>query len=206
MVVTKSPTTAMLRVLALLMVVVMSVGATSCVRVSRERTLPPSIRSVSVPMIINRTAEVGLEEDATLFLQKEFMADGRLKLVGEGQSDAIVLVTLKRFRERNVDLGDGSFPRQVEVELVADVFVVRNEVGRPRVGPNRQVSSKAIGRVDTRRNTFETEAQRRDRLYRVFARRVVQEVLTGDMAVPEYLEERREQQEENLEEAPPSLL
>jgi hypothetical protein len=86
------------------------------------------------------------------------------------------------------------------------VFVVRNEVGRPRVGPNRQVSSKAIGRVDTRRNTFETEAQRRDRLYRVFARRVVQEVLTGDMAVPEYLEERREQQEENLEEAPPSLL
>jgi hypothetical protein len=206
MAVTKSPTTAVLRVLALLMVVVMSVGASSCVRVSRERTLPPSIRSVSVPMIINRTAEVGLEEDATLYLQKEFMADGRLKLVGEGQSDAIILVTLKRYRERNVDIGDGGFPRQVEVELVADVFVVRNEVGRPRIGPNRQVSSKSIGRVDTRRNTYETQAQRMERLYHVFARQVVQEVLTGDMAMPEYLEERQKQEEEKLDEGPPSLL
>jgi len=195
-----------MRFLSLMMLVAITLGTASCVKVSRERTLPPSIRNVAIPMVINRSAEIGIEEDATVYIQREFLADGRLEVTGEDRADAIIFVTVKRFNDRVVDFGDGRFPRQVELDMIADVYVVRNEVGHPRIGPNRQVNARAIGRVDARRSTFEPEPVRRERLMKAFARQVVLEVLTGDMAKPEYIIERERREQEPDEDAPPRFL
>jgi hypothetical protein len=194
------------RIAGLCLLVALATGTAACVKVSRERTLPPSIRSVAVPMVINRSAEIGLEEDATIRIQEEFLADGRLEVTGQDRADAVVYVTIKRFNDRIIDFGDGSFPRQAELDLDADVYVVRNEAGQPRIGPNRQVNTRTIVRVDARRTNFEPEPVRRERMLREFARKVVLEVLTGDMAKPEYILEREQREQDQTEDEPPSFL
>jgi hypothetical protein len=184
------------RIAGLCLLVALATGTAACVKVSRERTLPPSIRSVAVPMVINRSAEIGLEEDATIRIQEEFLADGRLEVTGQDRADAVVYVTIKRFNDRIIDFGDGSFPRQAELDLDADVYVVRNEAGQTRT----------TVRVDARRTNFEPEPVRRERMLREFARKVVLEVLTGDMAKPEYILEREQREQDQTEDEPPSFL
>ena len=66
--------------LLITLLAILLLGCSACMRIPRQRTLPPSIRSLSIPVFINRTAEPQLEDDATVFAQEEFLADGRLDM------------------------------------------------------------------------------------------------------------------------------
>src|SRR5690606_13916043 len=71
---------------------------TGCATIVRERTLPPSIRSVYVPMAINRTAEIGLEERMTVAVQEELLADGRIEQARLArEADAIVRMAIVEY-------------------------------------------------------------------------------------------------------------
>lgn len=147
--------------------------------VSRERTLPKSIRTIYVPMFLNRSEEIGLEEQATILAQEEFLADGRLEAKGPKDADAIVQVTLKKFIY-DVKGTDNDFAEFVEVTMRAGVRIERNEPGRPLIGGERQIEAKSFANVDKRSISFEPEPVWRERMLRELARLVVQETLTGD--------------------------
>jgi len=152
---------------------------TGCARTSRERTLPPSIRAVTVPMIVNRTAEPGLEELATVAIQRQFLADGRLNLVREQEADAIIRITLTDFDAPGRVFDTDDFPRMQRMELTATVEILQNVPEQPVFGGVRTVRSSELRSSDTRRITFEPEPRARERLMERFAREVVREVLTG---------------------------
>ncbi len=150
-----------------------------CARVSRERTLPPSIRRVEVPMFVNRSAEPGIEEDATIYAQEEFLADGRLDLVRESEADAIVNVELTGFDDTAQGFDSDDFPRQTRYTVTADIRIYQNSPGRPQFGPKRTVTASRSFNNDTRRITYETKGAGRELVLRELARRIVLEVLTG---------------------------
>ncbi len=164
----------LLTILALVVAVV-----SGCARVSRERTLPPSIRSVDVPLFVNRTAEPGLEEDVTIYTQEEFLADGRLDLVRQNEADAIVNVELTGFEEQAEGFDSDDFPRQTRYTVSADVRILQNIPGQPQFGPRRKVSATRSFINDTRRITYETKNAGRELVLKELARRIVLEVLTG---------------------------
>lgn len=150
-----------------------------CARVPRERTLPPSIRAVTVPVFVNRTAEPGLEELATVATQREFLADGRLRLVRQEEADAIIRVTLTEYEAPGASFDTDDFPRMTRLELTARIEILQNIPDQPVFGGPRTVVAREVSVSDKRRITFEPEPRARDRLLQRLAREIVREVLTG---------------------------
>ncbi|CAN5468623.1 hypothetical protein BH09SUM1_BH09SUM1_21470 [soil metagenome] len=174
---------------ALLCVVMM---ATGCTPLARERTLPPSIRSVNVPMMVNRTAEPGLEELITTEFQKEILADGRLNLVEEKQADAVVRVQLDDFDGVSSSLDRDDFATSKLYKLNASMTIEENIPGRPQIGGSRPVRSVMGANVDPRTTTFDPEPRNMELLARTVARNLLVELITGDYTDAEKIEKKAE--------------
>jgi len=155
-------------------------GLSGCQTISAQRTLPPSIRTVAVPVFVNRSAEPGIEETATVFTQEEFLADGRLNLVRPDDADAIVNVVINDYRLRGINFDTDDFARDQAIEVRATVTINRNAPGRPEIGGPRIVTASAYYRSDKRRIGFEPEPVGRERALRDLARSIVREVITGE--------------------------
>lgn len=155
------------------------IGLSGCAITSRSRTLPPSIRSVTVPMVVNRSAEPGIEEKTTVLTQKEFLADGRLDLRPLNDADAVIEVIITDFLADSASLDSDDFPRRTRYTVEAEVRIVQNIPGRPLVGGVRSVRASHSSTSDKRRITFEPEPDAHERLLETLARRIVREVLTG---------------------------
>ena len=151
----------------------------SCARVSRERTLPPSINSIYIPMAVNRSAEIGIEEDLTAYIQEEFLADGRLELDTRRASDAHVIITITDFDEEAQTFDTENYPRRVRQSITLKIEIIQNVPGKPAFGPPRRVEASRTFNNDARTITYVPEPQGRDSVLRECARKAVQEVITG---------------------------
>lgn len=68
-----------------------------CVGYRVGSMLPPDIRSVYVPVFINRTGEPQIETETTRATIEALQVDGSFKVAAEDQADAILYVTLLRY-------------------------------------------------------------------------------------------------------------
>ncbi len=177
------------RWMAALLAAVLGAGALSaCAPLVRERTLPPSIRTVYVPMIVNRTSEPGLEERIVVAVQEEILADGRLRLENRRRADAQVRIFLTEYYDRPLTFDIDGFATNRIYELHGDILLEENIPGRPQIGDFRPVRAEHFYEADPRRTTFDPEPRSKEELYRKFAREVVLELLTGELEQPEEVE------------------
>ncbi|MBI3815416.1 MAG: LptE family protein [Nitrospinae bacterium] len=58
--------------------------------VGKGSSLPPHIKTVSIPIFFNKSGEPNIEFEITNRIRDGFIEDGRLKLVGDGNSDLIL--------------------------------------------------------------------------------------------------------------------
>jgi hypothetical protein len=72
-------------------------AAAGCAGYRLGSTLPPGLRSVHVPVFVNRTAEPQLENDATQAAMAEFQKDGTLRVAPAAEADAVLEVELTAF-------------------------------------------------------------------------------------------------------------
>ncbi len=151
-----------------------------CTTYPRTRTLPNSIRTIYVPMAVNRTAEPAIEERMTQFVQEEFLADGRLRLVQRKKADAVVEIEIRKFDSIGSDSGVSDFMTRRNVSIEAKLNIFRNIPGRPKIGGERKVTAQSGFNTDTRSTGFVPEPDWKDQILREFARAAVREVLTGD--------------------------
>lgn len=154
--------------------------AIGCGAIPRTRTLPPSIRNVYVPMVVNRSAEPAIEETLTRMFQEEILADGRLDLVQKNRADAIVEVTIRRVDRKGVDFSSDDFATGQRYEVAMTMSVLENIPGRPRIGGERKVSIKYGFNADTRTTTYDPEPDILDRTMREAARALNLELMTGE--------------------------
>lgn len=165
----------------LLLVLLIGVAATTgCTPLVRERTLPPSIRNVYIPMVVNRTAEPAIEEDLTVALQEEFLADGRLNVTSEKDADAILRITLQDFSNPARGLDSDDFATSQSYDVEANILVEENIPGHPAIGGKRRVRSISTFNADQRTTTYITEPEVKRSLYRQMARQIVLETITGN--------------------------
>ncbi len=167
------------RYFAFSMLLLMFGGMIACSPLVRERTLPPSIRSVYIPMIINRTQEPGLEEELTEALQWEVMADGRLNVVSKKHADATIEVILTGFNDYPFNLDDNDFGVVKVWELRGMIYVYENVPGRPIVGEPRDFTLEYGFNDDPRTTTFDPEPRQKEKLADLFAKTAVLEILLG---------------------------
>ncbi len=164
-----------------LLVACFAILMSGCSTVVRQRTLPPSVRSVYVPMIQNRTSEPGLEELLTVAVQREILADGRLDVLKEKDADATLYVTVTRFDEKPLTFDSDNFGTQKTYNVEAIFQVVENIPGRPAIGGDRDIEVEVFYNDDPRSTTFNPEPRERDEMARVFSQVLVLELMTGSL-------------------------
>lgn len=166
------------------LLILLPIGATliaGCQPIVRERTLPPSIRTISVPMAFNRTAEPAFEEYLTIAVQEEFDYDGRLKRARRTQdADAIIRIFITDWDTSTFALDADGFPVAQEHAVRVHIHIFENIPGLPMIGEPRVVDEIFIFHADPRATTFDPEPRRRDQFARALARSIVMEVITGE--------------------------
>jgi Lipopolysaccharide-assembly len=83
--------------------------------------LPERVRTVGIPMFRNRTMEYGVKERITDRVVREFINDGRLKVVRPGKADAVLECEILKYEisGRQYDDEDHAIGFLVDVELEA---------------------------------------------------------------------------------------
>ena len=71
---------------------------TSCGFYSLSGSLPPHIKTISIPMVENETAEFGIAESLSDGIQNRFNDEGILKIVNKN-SDSILRGTIKEITD-----------------------------------------------------------------------------------------------------------
>ena len=95
-------------------------------------TLPPGVRSIYVPAIINQCGEPQAELEATRATIQEFQKDGNLWIRPEDQADAVLKVTLVKYslEPLRFDRNSGKTAQEYRVILSAQYTLAYKKSGQ----------------------------------------------------------------------------
>jgi hypothetical protein len=158
-----------------------------CTPIPRARTLPPTIRSVYIPMFTNDTSEPAIEELATRVTQQEFLADGRLRLDQRKRADAWVECRITEFNHTPASLEVDDFPAFNTMSIRVAVTVRENLPTAPPLGGVRNVTAQFTYPSDLRRSVAVLDVEASHRLMEDLARQIVREVITGEYGERTYV-------------------
>ncbi|MBI3985348.1 MAG: LptE family protein [Lentisphaerae bacterium] len=107
-------------------------------------SLPPNIKSIYVPVFVNKCGEPLIEVEATNETIGEFQREGTLKVTGEDKADAILQVTLDTvtLTPLRYDRERTSTPSEYRMTLTAS-FVLKRAASTEVVGEEPSVSGEA---------------------------------------------------------------
>lgn len=145
--------------------------------VSPHRTLPERIQTVYIPMPRNESFEYGFEEMLARELHQEFLADGRVQVVGRHQADSVLNTTITDFRRIVASTNADGYPHTDEAIITATVSLTEPGRDEPTVNLDGLTSTRMFI-SDTRRSQFSPEPEWRQDLLRGLAQEIVFTVLT----------------------------
>jgi hypothetical protein len=94
----------------------------------RSDLFPKDIRSVYVEPFINRTRDVGIEQELTSALRSEFYRRGELQVVDQvDQADAILSGVVRTFDSLTASVNNSNEVLQYEATMIVDVTFRRRE-------------------------------------------------------------------------------
>lgn len=94
-------------------------------------TLPPEVKSIGIPIFVNRTSRPELEQRVTEAVIDEFSTRGRLRiLAGEEGADAVLRGTLYTYTTMPVVLNEQGRARRYEILITADVTLTQAATDR----------------------------------------------------------------------------
>jgi len=173
------------------------------------RILPEHIKRIYIREFKNQSRLFGAQADLTLYVNDEFMSDGRLDVVQNERADVRLEGTIRRFNEFTNATGGDRIPlfNQMTMECRVELW---DPYDSDRVAPIATYTVPATIQyvTDDRRSIAETDAEARDRLLRQMASNIVRAVLTGQPDPRKPSEEkaiRRWQQRNNPAEREPVL-
>ncbi|MGE5176534.1 MAG: LPS assembly lipoprotein LptE [Hyphomicrobiales bacterium] len=115
------------RLVAAILVVAL---ATSGCGYTLSSVLPTYIKTLAVPVFANNTVEFGLSDDVTQAIVNAFLADRRLRIVGEREADSVLRGTVVSYK--NQVFGYTQQERATEYEIVLTVKVLFRDLVKNR--------------------------------------------------------------------------
>jgi outer membrane lipopolysaccharide assembly protein LptE/RlpB len=113
----------------LLAALLIGIGAGGC-GYTLSSVLPAHIKTLAVPVFTNNTVEYGLSDDVTQAMADAFLREGRLRLVGERDADAVLRGTVVSYK--NQVFGYTRTERAEEYEIVLVVKVLFRDLVKNR--------------------------------------------------------------------------
>ena len=138
----------------LLLFTAIMLSLTSCVYYSMAGSIPPHIKSISIPMVENQTVEFGISEAVTDNLVNQFLESNILKLVEEKKADSILKGKVIHVKDapytytRNESVTEYRFTITMDLEwfdVLKDKVIIKKQYsGFGAYGLNGDISSDEI--------------------------------------------------------------
>jgi hypothetical protein len=145
-----------------------------------SRTLPSYIHRIYIREFKNNSRYFGAQADLTLYVNDEFMSDGRLDVVQSERSDVRLEGKIKSFKETPSGVSSDYFPliSNMEMECTIELW---DPYDPDRLVPLYRFKVPCVVQYisDPRRSISETQTEARDRLLRQMAKNIVQAVISG---------------------------
>lgn len=145
-----------------------------------SRTLPTYINRIYVREFKNNSRVFGAQADLTLYVNDEFMLDGRLDVVQSARSDVRLEGRIKFIHEEPNGFTSDEFPliSVVEMETIVELW---DPYDPDRLVPLYRFHVPTVIQYlsDPRRSISETNTEARERLLRQAAKDIVRTVMTG---------------------------
>lgn len=110
--------------LLLVSVVLVTVAACGYHLAGRGNTLPPTVKSIGIPIFVNKTSRSELEQRVTEHVIEEFSTRGRLRILpGEEGADAVLNGTLYSYTTTPVTLNAQGRASRYEILITARVVL-----------------------------------------------------------------------------------
>jgi len=84
---------------------------------SFKGSLPPHLRTVAIPAIVNETAEFGVAEDLGELVMARFMRDGLLRVTDEGRADSRLVLSFTQISEAPFAYNQDEVTSQVRLTI-----------------------------------------------------------------------------------------
>lgn len=95
----------------------------------RGEFLPPEIRGIAIPIFVNQTSEVGIENYFTAALVEEFTRSKRLQLVRENRAEATVKGVIKSYSSVPITFDAKSQVQEYRCSVTVGVSLVEKGSG-----------------------------------------------------------------------------
>lgn len=117
---------------ALLACALLMTSAGGCVGYRLGSTLPPDLRSVHVPPVVNNSGEPLLELVTTRELLQELQRDGTLKVAAADQADSLLEITLVGFQQSPLryERDNPKATREYRQEITAQIVFKNVRTGK----------------------------------------------------------------------------
>jgi Lipopolysaccharide-assembly len=92
--------------------------------------LPADVHTISIGPIQNSTREVGLDKQLSEALEDEVVSRGRLKVVPQGQGEAVLAGTIRNYLNRPISFSARDEALQYQASLDVDLELRRTDNGK----------------------------------------------------------------------------
>ena len=96
------------------------VACTAC-GYSGRALLPSHIKTVYIPPFVNDTTRSGIEQDITTAVTDAFVADGRLRVVAEGEADSVLRGVIIKYETGPLTFDRAQTVNEFKVEVAVSV-------------------------------------------------------------------------------------
>lgn len=168
----------LLRLTAFIGVLVLIILFVSCA--TMKPTLPPHIKSIAIPTFSNNSLQYGIETTLTDYVIKQFLMDGRLRVVSKDQADALLEGTIRKYLLEPLTYDVNNVVTQYRIKIVLDIRFIDLKENKV-LWEQKEVGGITGGRTtyNVSGNNIETEIEARQRIYKELAESVVNRVIYG---------------------------
>jgi hypothetical protein len=117
----------MIRLLSACMAVFL---AASCASYTPSVNLPSDVKTVAVPIYVNKTDRYEMEQYVTQKTLDEFLKDGKVSIADEKTADAIIKCRLKKYVLTPTRFDINQIPQEYMLRIYMDVYFFDNRAQR----------------------------------------------------------------------------
>ena len=88
--------------------------------------LPAGVTSLAIPTFSNQTLEPGIEVPLTQSFLREFMFDGRIKVLSPNEANTTLEGIIKNFRIRSVSYDESGLAQEYQVAITVDLTLTKS--------------------------------------------------------------------------------
>lgn len=98
----------------------------SCATYSPQVTLPSYIKSIAIPIFINKTDRYNIESYITQKTIDAFLADGSVAIKDEKNADAILKCRISKYIHTPIQFNTNQIPQQYRLRIYLEIYFFDN--------------------------------------------------------------------------------